>query len=186
MADDPAGAQDIYVEILGQAEHGAATLLSRELGEVKCEAGALEDVCSATVSHAWDLKVSFGDNTLPPILFVVDASKLDFSAANQVKPLPTAKDSNTSSHSSTVGQLLGLELPLSVVLGRIPMKIQQVLKLTSGSVVELDRTVSDHVEVLVQGKLIAKGEVVSVRGNYGVRITELVASGAGLAGIDGR
>ena len=64
---------------------------------------------------------------------------------------------------------------MSVVLGRAVMPLEEVLKLTAGSVVELDAKVTDRVEVLVQGKLVARGEVVSVNGNYGVRITEIVA-----------
>ena len=73
-----------------------------------------------------------------------------------------------------VDQFLDLELPLSVVIGRCSMQIQEVLKLTSGSVVELDRNVDDRVELFVHGKLVARGEVVSVNGNYGVRVTEVI------------
>lgn len=73
-----------------------------------------------------------------------------------------------------VDQFLDLELPLSVVIGRCSMQIQDVLKLTSGSVVELDRSVEDRVELFVHGKLVARGEVVSVNGNYGVRVTEII------------
>lgn len=71
-------------------------------------------------------------------------------------------------------KFLELELPLSVVLGRCVMPLEEVLKLTSGSVVELDSKVTDKVEVLVQSKVVARGEVVSVNGNYGVRITEIL------------
>ncbi len=88
--------------------------------------------------------------------------------------LERANGSGGRAHVSGMDQLLDLELPLSVVLGRCVMQIQDVLKLTSGSVVELDSTASDSVEVTVQGKLVARGEVVSVNGNYGVRITEIL------------
>lgn len=77
-------------------------------------------------------------------------------------------------HLPVVDQFLDLELPLSVVIGRCPMQIQEVLKLASGSVVELDRTVNDRVELFVHGKLVARGEVVSVNGNYGVRVTDVI------------
>jgi flagellar motor switch protein FliN/FliY len=44
-----------------------------------------------------------------------------------------------------------------------------------GSVVELDRKVGDHVEIMVHGTIVARGEIVSVKGNYGVRIKEVIS-----------
>lgn len=79
------------------------------------------------------------------------------------------------SREAGVDKFLDLELPMSVVLGRAVMPLEEVLKLTAGSLVELDAKVADPVEVFVQGKLVARGEVVSANGNYGVRITEIAA-----------
>ncbi|HEX4169831.1 MAG TPA: FliM/FliN family flagellar motor switch protein [Bryobacteraceae bacterium] len=72
-------------------------------------------------------------------------------------------------------RLLDLELPLAVLLGRAVMPIQEVLKLTSGSLIELDRSVSDLVDLLVHGTVVARGEIVSLRGNYAVRIKEIIS-----------
>jgi flagellar motor switch protein FliN/FliY len=55
------------------------------------------------------------------------------------------------------------------------MPLKEVMKLTSGSAVELDRKPDDDVEVIVNNCVIARGEVVVVEGNYGVRITEIIS-----------
>ena len=70
--------------------------------------------------------------------------------------------------------LHGIDLPVIVVLGRATLRISEVLKLTVGSVVELDTRVGDPVDICVQNVVVARGEVVSIRGNYGVRIVEVL------------
>ena len=69
--------------------------------------------------------------------------------------------------------LLDVELPISVSFGHCEMALKDVLKLGSGSVIELDKSVNDPVSIIVNHKPIAKGEVVMVEGNYGVRILEV-------------
>jgi flagellar motor switch protein FliN/FliY len=77
--------------------------------------------------------------------------------------------------SGTLGLLLDLELPVSVSFGKAQMPLQQVLKWTSGSIVELESAVNDPVEIVVNNCVIARGEVVVVDGNYGVRIQQIVS-----------
>ncbi len=69
--------------------------------------------------------------------------------------------------------LLDVELPVNVSFGNSEMQLKDVLKLGVGSVIELDKSVNDPVSVIVNHKPIAKGEVVMVDGNYGVRILEV-------------
>jgi flagellar motor switch protein FliN/FliY len=71
--------------------------------------------------------------------------------------------------------LLDVELPVSISFGRIQLPMKDVLKLTTGSIVELDRDVGEPVEVLVNRSLIARGEVVVIEGNYGVRIQQIAS-----------
>jgi flagellar motor switch protein FliN len=70
-----------------------------------------------------------------------------------------------------------MSVPLSVTaeLGTCKMSVSDVLKLGSGSIVELDRLAGGPVDLLVNNKLIARGEVVAVDENFGVRITELIS-----------
>jgi len=69
--------------------------------------------------------------------------------------------------------LLDVELPIIVCFGESEMPLKDVLKLGPGSVIELDRSVNDPVTIVVNQKPIARGEVVMVDGNYGVRILEV-------------
>lgn len=70
--------------------------------------------------------------------------------------------------------LADVEVQLSVQLGRVRLPMRELLSLDAGSVVELDRSAESPVDVLVNGHLVARGEVVVVEGEFGVRITSIV------------
>jgi len=69
--------------------------------------------------------------------------------------------------------VMDVELNVALRFGQRQMPLREVLELASGSVIELDRLVDEPVELLLDGKLIARGEAVVVDGNYGLRITEI-------------
>lgn len=71
--------------------------------------------------------------------------------------------------------ILDLDLPLTVRFGQTQIALGALVQIGPGTVVSLDRSPSDPVEVLVNGKVIARGDVVAVSGNYGVRITDIVS-----------
>lgn len=75
--------------------------------------------------------------------------------------------------SQTMDVLLDIELPVTVRLGSAQMTFGEVMGLNAGSLVEFGRTPEEPVDVLVNGRLVARGEMVTVQGNYGVRITEI-------------
>jgi flagellar motor switch protein FliN/FliY len=70
--------------------------------------------------------------------------------------------------------LRDVEMTLSVEIGRARMTVRELLQLSPGSVVELDRAAGAPADLLVNGRLIARGEVVVVDEDFGLRITELV------------
>jgi flagellar motor switch protein FliN/FliY len=70
--------------------------------------------------------------------------------------------------------LLDVEIPISVEVGRTQMSLEDVLKLVPGSVVALDKKAEEPVDLRVNGKLVARGEVVLVDDSYGLRITQVV------------
>ena len=74
---------------------------------------------------------------------------------------------------SGVGSLLDVKLSVSIELGRTKESISTVLEWTEGSLIELSKVSGDAVDVLINGKAFAKGEVVTIAENFGVRITEL-------------
>ncbi len=76
---------------------------------------------------------------------------------------------------SDMGVLMDIPLSISVELGRSRCYVKDLLNLTVGSIVELDRLAGDPVDVLVNGKIFAKGEVVVIDENFGVRIQEILS-----------
>lgn len=71
--------------------------------------------------------------------------------------------------------LLDIPLRVTVELGRTSKQIKEILELSQGSVIELDKLAGEPVDILVNNKLIAKGEVVVIDENFGVRVTEIVS-----------
>jgi len=71
--------------------------------------------------------------------------------------------------------LLDIPLKVTVELGRTSKQIKEILELSQGSVIELDKLAGEPVDILVNNKLIAKGEVVVIDENFGVRVTEIVS-----------
>jgi len=71
-----------------------------------------------------------------------------------------------------------VEMEVSAELGRTRMSVRELLSLNPGAIVELDRAAGSPADLLVNGRLIARGEVVVVDENFGIRITEIVAPGA--------
>ena len=78
------------------------------------------------------------------------------------------------SFSRTAGLLMDIKLQVRVLFGRTNLRLREVLKLSSGSIVELDRSPDDIVELVVNNRVIARGQVVVIEGCYGIRVTEIL------------
>ena len=74
-----------------------------------------------------------------------------------------------------VDPIMDINLNVAIELGRTRKTLEHVLNMGEQSLVELDKQVGEPVDVLVNGKIFARGEVVTVSENFGVRITELVS-----------
>jgi flagellar motor switch protein FliN/FliY len=77
------------------------------------------------------------------------------------------------SEQSNIDMILDISIPIAVELGRTTMFLKDVLTLAPGSIVELNKLAGDTVDLMIRGKLIAKGEVVVVDDNFGMRITSI-------------
>ena len=71
--------------------------------------------------------------------------------------------------------ILDVPLEVTVELGSTRMRIKEILELGVGSVIELDKLASDPVDVYVNGKLIARGEVVVIDESFGIKITDIIS-----------
>jgi flagellar motor switch protein FliN/FliY len=75
-----------------------------------------------------------------------------------------------------LGLVMGVDLNVTVEIGRTRKQVKEILSLRQGSIVELDKQAGAPVDIMVNGKLIARGDVVVIDDNFGVRITEIVSS----------
>lgn len=76
---------------------------------------------------------------------------------------------------NNLGLLMDISLKVTVELGRTQKQIKEILELSQGSIIELDKLAGEPVDILVNNKLIAKGEVVVIDENFGVRVTDIVS-----------
>lgn len=91
-----------------------------------------------------------------------------------VKPTEPAPAAVEDDYKGTnIDLLMDVELPITVRIGTTEMRLMDIMKLGLGSIIELERLVDDPVEVLVNDKLVARGEVVVCDNNFAVRITEV-------------
>ncbi len=82
--------------------------------------------------------------------------------------------------------LADIPVRLSVEVGSTALKLSELMDLSEGSIVELDRQSHELLDIMANGTLIAKGEVVTVNGRFGIRVVEVVAADARLAGLERR
>lgn len=90
---------------------------------------------------------------------------------------PTAQDFQVS-HPGNINPdvLQNISVSLSIEVGRAQIKIKDLMRLTQGSVVELDRIAGEPLDLLVNNTVVAQGEVVLVNDRYGIRLTRVVPS----------
>ena len=177
---DEAEAQSTYLEMLGQAQSGTAHVLSSALeSPLQCQPGKVDTAPDLTALLYGLVGIHLPSGELPSLVFALEPTIEDLlkdeEEPAQALQVAAPTDLVTGAQQPMLSRLMELELPLSIALGRANMPIREVLKVTSGSVIELDRKVGESVELLVHGTVVARGEVVSVKGNYGVRINEIIS-----------
>lgn len=109
---------------------------------------------------------------------IMEASSMPVNRASNVQPVQFASFDQGGSISSDIQNLdLLMDIPLQVTveLGRTKKLIKEILELSPGSIVELDKLAGEPVDILVNNKLIAKGEVVVIEENFGVRVTDILS-----------
>ena len=81
----------------------------------------------------------------------------------------------TQAEARNLNMLLDIPLQVAVELGRTKRSVKEILELSGGSIIELDKLAGEPVDILVNNRLIAKGEVVVIDENFGVRITDILS-----------
>lgn len=180
VADDEA--RGTFLEVLQQSVAPLAQVLGGRLGcEVTFPAAELD--AAPPPGLGWvALHIELGGAQLEPVALAVGpgfeeivSRQLQETSAKPVETVVQNQSPVAVRASKTMDLLMEVELPVGVSFGRVQMKLRDAVKLTTGSIVELNRRVIEPVEVIVNNCVIARGEVVVVEGNYGVRIQEIVS-----------
>jgi flagellar motor switch protein FliN/FliY len=94
---------------------------------------------------------------------------------NQAIDLDELRDDSVALDNPSMDVILDIPVKLSMEVGRSDISIRNLLQLNQGSVVELDRVAGEPLDVLVNGTLVAHGEVVVVNDRYGIRLTDVIS-----------
>lgn len=185
---DAASLKSTYLETLNQAFSGIASAMGGRVGrEVNCEGG--EESTAAASDASWavlrvlagvetaEIAIGFEEALVAAMIVAPPAEKIEppRTAETAVAAAAGAGEIAGPVNSKTFELLLDVELPISVSFGRAQVPLKEVLKLTTGSIVELNRSILEPVEVIVNNCVIARGEVVVVEGNFGVRVHQVVS-----------
>jgi len=106
-----------------------------------------------------------------------DAGSIKRASFAPLQPSPV------SGEQGSMDLIMDISLDLSVELGHTSIPVRDVLQLGPGSILELDKLAGEAVDILVNGKLIAKGEVVVVDENFGIRVIEIASRTERLTGL---
>lgn len=82
-----------------------------------------------------------------------------------------------------IGLLMDVPMEVTVELGRAKRLIKDILSMGEGTIISLDKLAGEPIDILVNHKLIAKGEVVVIDENFGVRVTEILSDNGKLLGV---
>lgn len=180
---EPQEARSTFLEVLRQSLGSLATCLTAQVGREVLATEGSEEAPAIENAEEFRLALRAGAAELPEIVLVIaepvaDALSHRYETRSETPRQPEPQETGCDDPpraSGTLDVLLEVEMPVSVSFGKTQLRLQDVLKLISGSIIELDRAISEPVEVIVNNCVIARGEVVVVEGNYGVRIQEIMS-----------
>lgn len=157
-------------EVISSAAAALSASLSSQYGEISFRVDSVSGL-------------AFGGMFVVPLAVPTDSSGaavllyFDGQLMDSLAPAPAAEETDDSGkrlfHPSNLKLVMDVELNVSLRFGQRQLPLRELLELKSGSVIELDRMVDEPVELLLDGKLVARGEAVIVDGNYGLRVTEI-------------
>jgi flagellar motor switch protein FliN len=170
-----------FAEMLSHASAGLASQFSARLkSAVHPEALGQSDEPPASDGKVFPLRLVTADGSFPVSAVVTgqDLVRLFDPSPGSRTPCVTAGSplgDPLAVSNRNLDLLLDVELPISVSFGKAELPLKDVIRLTTGSIVELNRSVSEPVDIIVNNCIIARGEVVVVEGNFGVRIKQIVS-----------
>jgi flagellar motor switch protein FliN len=166
------------LELLRQVAGLVVTSLKPTWGEVQVRLEATAGAPSWPASStSW---LAFGNETAPSFIEVHLSAALvaalrteKTESARESAAAPTKEAPPSENSQAKLGLLMEVELELTLRFGSRQLTLREILELSPGSVIELDRQVQEPVDMLLDGRLVARGEVVVINGDYGLRVTEV-------------
>lgn len=180
-------ASSIIAEALEGAEgmtQTQALLPALEAATSALGTGVMENTTEGTVddlldSEDWIKATLEADGTVQGWLAVRPAPDQETAAEDKAQETPegpvTQATATPEQRAESMKLLYDVEMTLTAEIGRTKLAVHDVLDLSPGSVIELDRSAGSAADVMVNGRLIARGEIVVVDEEYGIRITEIVS-----------
>ena len=180
---DPGECKSTCQEIYGQALAVVSRWITARFGR-EAAPGAGDEPADVPAGGCWaEVQVKLGEDSFVVAVGFDDdfvSALPDSAPVAAAVPAPSPKIAAAApvalpQNSKTFDLLLDVELSVSVSFGRAQIPLKDVLKLNTGAIVELNRSVVEPVEIIVNNCVIARGEVVVVEGNFGVRIQQVVS-----------
>jgi flagellar motor switch protein FliN len=177
------GGRDAFAELLRQVAGMAATAWKQESGgdtEIIFQADSDPSFAAA---HSASLRLSGEKIPEVSLDLLLNANLCDTLsrppvAAPETSAVPTdAPSAAQGALPANLDLLLDVELEATIRFGQREMLLRDIFGLMAGAVVELNQSVNEPAELLVAGRLVARGEVVVVDGNFGLRVTEVASTG---------
>ncbi len=166
-------------ELVRQWAGLAATVLKPRFGEVTLELNPGPPSPAAAKTFAQLLSATGGSRQIT-VLLQVESNEAAASEPPAPLQVPAVHESSSSQvqallRDGNLGLLMDVELGVMLRFGRRQALLREVLELAPGAVLELDREIQEPVDLLLNNRIIARGEVVVVDGNYGLRVTEVAS-----------
>jgi flagellar motor switch protein FliN/FliY len=158
-------------EVISSATAGLTASLSSEFGGLTFNVEQIAELAFGGMLLV-PLSASMEEQPDLPVLLYFD-TKFQEALTSHAKQMLDAENGKPPIDPVNLKMVMDVELNVSLRFGQSLLPLREVLELASGSVIELDRQVDDPVELLLDGKVIARGEAVIVDGNYGLRVTEV-------------
>ena len=171
----------VTAESLGAALEPAFAAAAGQLDPTTFGALSLAGIDEVSVevpANAWAVPLEDASGVAAVVVLAVEAAPQAApapaaAAAHEFAPLPAP--ALGSAVAQSLDMLHDVEMAVTVELGRTRMTVREILALAPGTVVELDRAAGAPVDVVVNGTLIARGEVVVIDEEFGIRVTEIVS-----------
>ena len=162
--------EEALAKVLSRATSSLKSMLAAQYGELSFR---LERVPGLAFGGMFVVPLSApADKSGAPVLLYFDGQLLG-ALCSSASDSPAAASTLQGIDPANLRLVMDVELNVSLRFGQRQLPLREVLELSSGSVIELDRMVDEPVELLLDGKVIARGEAVIVDGNYGLRVTEI-------------